>query len=452
MIAKKKSWHNRINNFINNHYFPFWICVFLVCRSYVIFSPPPTYSDVTHYYERYANIWHYGLPPYSKSVFEYGPLAAIAIYLPLRLDLAGFGYYYLNYRLLSVIFDALLFVGLLNFAKEKKTKHNAGLALYVILTTISHHWLYEGIDMIFTSFAITSLLLLGSREKKWRTLSQVCLWASTAVKFLTLPLIWPWYLLSREKWHKSILRFCLTFLLVWGAPLVVYRSSLSVPFIYNAGRTIKYNTLAHLLIRTANYFQPTDIASDQAPDYSYNGPKSQLATNIVTWLYPLSLLGVLLLSSWVIFRAERPRPSLAWRNYWQQLGQPSTLTNQSRLQLAAKIYLFYFVTSFLTAKIYSNPFLIWIMPLVVILDITEKKSRQTFYWLISAWTILELTSWLSANTWHLTELPGHDFEAFEIAYGWTKWSIVLGMWSWSFKQLLPKQSKSKLALDKNPIM
>ena len=40
------------------------IALFIASRVYVFLNPPLYYSDVTADYERYANIWRYGLTPY----------------------------------------------------------------------------------------------------------------------------------------------------------------------------------------------------------------------------------------------------------------------------------------------------------------------------------------------------------------------------------------------------
>jgi len=46
---------------------------FFLGRFYVLNNPPPYYSDVNHDYQRYANMWHYGLTPYLKHFYEYPP-------------------------------------------------------------------------------------------------------------------------------------------------------------------------------------------------------------------------------------------------------------------------------------------------------------------------------------------------------------------------------------------
>ena len=430
MNIKKKlrMWWLRLDIFAHEHYWPFWVGLFVILRLLVIFLPGPGYSDVTHYYERYANTWHYGLPPYTHAVFEYGPLAAVAIYLPLRVDLAGLGQYYVNYKFLSFLVELPAFIMLVWYQKKRHQSQTFPLLLYLLLTSLAKNWLYEGIDMVFSSLAIMAILVLDL-EKKWsRFLSWLLLWASTAVKFLTLPLIAPLYLLTRKKFWPSMVMVLLAFMLIWGGPLAYYRSSLSVPFVYNASRTIKYNTITHLILRTLNNVTHTELQSEEAPDYSFSGPKSDLAGKILTWLYPLSLALILLVQGLYIYCLETGKFIDKPAKMWSQFFQPSPFDSHCRTQIAAWCYLTYFLVSFFTAKIYSNPFLLWLLPLIIVLEWTSQRRQWLFFFLMSIWAILELTPFLTAGFWRLQTYSWFSFyEGFEITYAWIKWGVMLAV-------------------------
>ena len=430
MSIKKKlrMWWLRLDIFAHEHYWPFWLGLFVALRLLVIFLPGPGYTDVTHYYERYANTWHYGLPPYTHSVFEYGPLAAVAIYLPLRVDLAGIGQYYINYKFLSFLVELPAFTMLVWYQKKHHQGQTFPLMLYLLLTSLAKNWLYEGIDMIFSSLVMIAVLTLDLETKWSRFVSWLLLWASTAVKFLTLPLIVPFYLLTRKKFWPSIIMALLTFMLVWGGPLAYYRSSLSVPFVYNAGRTIKYNTITHLIVRTLNNATHTEVQSKEAPDYSFSGPKSTVAAQILTWLYPLSLALILLAQGVYIYYLETGKWFDRPAKMWSRLFQPNFLDSHRRSQTAAWCYLTYFLVSFFTAKIYSNPFLLWLLPLMIILEWRNVRRQKHFYALMTLWAILELTPFLTAGFWHLQSYSWFSFyEGFEVTYAWIKWGVMIAI-------------------------
>lgn len=424
-LLKLKIWWKYFDIFAHNYYWCFWLGLFVILRLAVIFLPGPEYSDVTHYYERYANIWHYGNPPYTHWVFEYGPLAALTIYLPLRVDLAGIGQYYVDFKILCMLCEGLMWTGLVWYQAKKRQGETWPLLWYLVLTTLAKNWLYEGIDMIFVSFSIGAILALHS-EKKWRVwIAWMLLWASTAVKFLTLPLIAPFYLITRKKWWMSLAVMTITFLLIWGGPILYYRSSLSVPFVYNSGRTIKYNTITHLIIRTINDFTHSEEQSEEAPDYSFVGPMSMAAGRFLTVLYPISLLLVLMGEALYIYHAETGKWWDQPGKMWQAIWQTSKLDTNAQAVAMTWCYTAYFLVSFVTAKIFSNPFCLWILPTLILLSWRDEKNRKKYAWWLTAWAILELTPFLTAGFWRLQQFTWFKYEIFEVTYGWIKWMCMI---------------------------
>ncbi len=413
--------------FLQKYFYLFFFSLFLLSRVFVLSNPPAFYSDVTHYHEKYANAWYYGLTPYLEYSFEYGPAAAGLIYAPLLLDQNGIGEYYLDYRFIMFSFDALLFFVLLKSHRKLQSTSTVGIFLYLLITTLGKDWLYEGIDMAFVSVAMLCVFTYLSHSKLQRASSWLTYWLSTAIKFLTLPLVVPIYLLNRQKFTISILIAAVGFLVVWGGPLMVFRSSLSVPFVLNAERTIKYNTITDTIIRSINFYSRTEKRSDLPPDFSWVGPVSTSAKKVVDTVYPVSLLTVLAWSSVLIFKTEKPKGKVISTDVVKQFFKANELSSQTKHSLLLTIYFVYFLTSFLTAKIYSNPFLLWVLPMLIIYRWTTPLKRNIYFICTLVWGVMELTPFLSAQNLGLATMTWFNGEAYDITLGWLRWALVIAI-------------------------
>lgn len=339
--------------------------LFLASRIFILKNPPPYYSDVKADYEKYANIWYYGLTPYKEIIYEYPPLTIPLLLNPLLLDLKGIGKYYLNYRLQIFFLESIFFVFFI-YSMQKlnwtNKKNYFCLFLYIFFTTIAKNFLYEGIDLIFTITMFSSFLtFLWFKKKKFlgKLTRWTLFWASTAIKFLTFPLIIPLFLIDKSKnVKKDIFVIFLSFLLIWGIPLAVFRTSLSVPFVYNLDRPIKYSSSFNQIIKFINFFTRTERQNIKAPDFEYYGPVSNIISRVQKILFPLIML---------IFLLSISKEILSKRNI---------KNSQKKLLASCQYYLSYLFILFFSAKIFSQPFHIWYIPAVAFLVPNLKKRNQ----------------------------------------------------------------------------
>ena len=209
--------------------------LFFISRWYIISHPAfdekrpnSTYSDVKHDYERYANMWYYGYTPYLKHYFEYPPATIPLILTPLIFDQNGIGKYYPNYRVEILIIDSILFfLSLLAILKIKTSKRSKYLAVGFLLIApmIAKDFYYEGIDVAFITsicVAIISLLLFNQKNIFLRIFFWSFFWLSVAIKFMSFPLLIPFFYLKKLSLKKEILACLIGFLIIWAVPLALF--------------------------------------------------------------------------------------------------------------------------------------------------------------------------------------------------------------------------------------
>ncbi|MBD3279769.1 MAG: hypothetical protein GF390_03590 [Candidatus Pacebacteria bacterium] len=382
------------------------IILFVISRTYIYLNPPEFYSDVTADYERYANTWRYGLTPYRMVLYEYPPATIPLLALPLEIDQLGIGNYYANYRFQIMVIDAVFF-GLLLIVLPKLAWFDQQkywpLLAYLGLTSLAKNFFYEGIDLAFAAAIIISfIVLLWSRtqtqNKKHahqafllKVISWTFFWLSFAIKFLTFPLIIPLWLIHRSVNLKKDLAAVMTgCLVVWGLPLMLYRTSLGVSVVYNLRRPIKYASFPAYLIRWVDYFTNTETQIMKAPDFERVGPISTVVTNGLQIVFPLAILLILWWAVNLLVKklVKKPllkgvkhqltHPAQTLKTYWQLfLGQDIKLKQvdqQNKLFYLLKIYGIYVFVLFLTAKIFSQPFHIWYLPLLVLFPFAKTRD------------------------------------------------------------------------------
>lgn len=372
------------------------LIVFALSRVWIYLNPPPYYSDVTADYERYANIWYYGLTPYKEHLYEYPPLSVPLLLMPLILDQNGVGTYYPNYRFQILLIDTIFFIFLLLTVKNrlpwtKRVWIQASLG-YIALTTLGKDFLYEGLDLTFTASFLTAILIWSwvSHMHSWKTqvLSWSFFWLSTAIKFLTLPLLVPLALIFSGSWLKRGLTALTGFTLIWGIPLILFGTSLSVSFVYNSARPIKYASFPAYVIEVINSFTQTEEKINLAPDFPWAGPVSETVTDVVAIVFPLAVATVLLWSVIHIFRIQQKgvlNSLVRWVHH--VLHTQSQAHKNQLLAVMLNIYGIYIFTLFLFAKTFSQPFHIWYMPLFMVYPFASNRHRL---WVFSAGCLLVL--------------------------------------------------------------
>ncbi len=399
----------------------FIVVAFIISRAYIYSFPPASYSDVTADYERYANMWKYGLTPYLEHLYEYPPATIPLLSIPLELDLMGFGTYYPNYRAQILIIDVIFFFFLLKTFlrldwRKKIGLH--GLLWYILLTTFGKNFFYEGIDLAFTAsifVAITSMIFFKKDTWISRTIIWTLFWLSTALKFLTLPFMVPLWLITRTGNKKDFFVPLLGFLLVWGIPLGLYRSSLQVSFVFNNARPIKYASFPAHIIKWINLYTQSEQQRMVAPDFEYVGPVSDVVTKINKIVFPLALLLFLLWTGHETLiskyadekKKNTEKKSVSHiRKYplkallfvksliFKESLKPKKISPSTQVFLLLKMYGVYVFLLFITAKIFSQPFHIWYMPFVVLFPFLPKKLKYVAISSMFLMVLLDMTELL----------------------------------------------------------
>lgn len=375
------------------------LVLFFVSRFYVLSNPPykgcdPNdpkkcwgYSDVKHDYERYVNMWRYGTGPYFKHLFEYPPAAIPIMYLPLEVDQSGLGYYYLNYRVQIMIFETVLFVLMLMVVARYATSWRArwlAMLFYISVGVVAKNYWYEGLDLIFIgTYTLGLLALLKKRKQLKKYFFWLLFWVSTSIKFMTGPLLVPLYLLWEKKliknWWQKAMPVIITFGLVWGVPALIFRSSLTVPFVFHWGRRLKYGSLGTFIVNVINDFTGTEKLLAHPPDFAMAGPVSDIVLKLFGILFWLAIVSVLVYAAILIKKYKGKRD-----NWW-------------RFVTALKISLVYVLTMFLTGKTFSSPFHIWYVPLITLFPFRSLKKQMLFVVLAMYILILDTTSWVNVT-------------------------------------------------------
>lgn len=382
------------------------LLLFIGSRWFIYQNPPPYYSDVKADYERYANMWRYGTPPYLKHLYEYPPATIPLLSIPLSLDQAGIGKYYPNYRAEILVIDCLFFAYLCFITARipwLKNRRIESLLFYIVLTTLAKDFFYEGIDLAFTACATISFTLMYFMPKEKQstkgialeTLIWIFFWLSVSIKFLTLPLMVPLFLLlHRGKWIQQLGTFFIGFLIIWGIPLAMYRSSLQVMFVFNNSRPIKYASFPAHLIRWANSFTHSEQQRMVAPDFAYEGPLSTKITSINKTVFPFIILATIWSMGLYLYRKMTSDKKIDLQTIQQFILTPKDLNNNSKVSVMLWFYVLYIFILFVSAKIFSQPFHIWYMAPIIILPFRKKNVWYLSIGLCVLMILLDMTTLL----------------------------------------------------------
>jgi hypothetical protein len=365
----------------------FFIIYFLT-RFYIFTHPAfikgdkkHAYSDVKHDYERYANMWYYGLTPYFKHYYEYPPATIPLVLMPLIADLNGLGNYYQNYRVqilaVDIILFLLIFKTLSHLAKNKKIKKPimyVNLMFYILATLIAKNYLYEGLDLIFAGLLVAciSLLILAKQKSFFsRIFFWLFFWLSTAIKFMSIPLLAVFAFLSSLKFKKEVLASVLGFLIVWSIPLAIFHTSLSVSIVFHLKRQMKYASFPSFITETINLYTNTENRLSEPPDFPWIGPIATQVKQIFDIIFPLSVVLVVGAGIYYLYKHKKIKKASSFFNY----------------QFALKISLIYIFTLLITGKILSAPFHIWYIPLISLFPFKNTKKQISFM-LVAVWLLL----------------------------------------------------------------
>jgi hypothetical protein len=384
--------------FLKNKWFLLTFIFFILSRVYILLNPPPFYSDVSHDYIRYANMWFGGLTPYLKHFYEYPPITLPLLYIPLLIEKLGLGFYYLNFRLMTFFLEIFIFFHFYKIILKLKISNLSkilSLTFYLIAAVIAKDFYYEGIDLVFISSLIIALTYFLSKSKSFlnRFWFWFFLWLSTAIKFMTAPLLAAYFYLNKLNFKKELKAISFAFLAIWGLPLVIFRSSMAVMFVFHGRRGLKYASFPSYVVETINYWKNSEVRLNLAPDFQLLGPISTQAEKAVSIIFPLSICLVLIYAFILIFKPNLKNLS---HTFWQLLFVEKLKTNHLDPYLfSLKFALIYILTIFLTGKVFSQPFHIWLIPLVALYPFKSIKSQLTFMGLVLWLLVIDTTPWLN---------------------------------------------------------
>jgi len=344
----------QILRWVKKYWWVIAILAFVASRVY-IFTNPPTY---VRYFEEYANIWYYGWPPYLMHWYEYPPLTIPFVSGPLLLDLAGIGKYRMNFRVMTLIFDTILFLVILRVMQKLKYPPLTKLAnavFYILLTIKAKDFMYENLDLLFamTLFlpAVAPLFLIkGKGILQW-----LMYWLGTGLKLVNAPLALLYFFGSKQPLLKRLILPIATFLILWTIPLVIFRSSLSVVIVYHANRQLQVESFPSLIVRGANLITKSEeMYFSQFKSFDLRGPISTVVLPIST-ISAIILMAGLCLFIWI----NRDRAS-----------------NPLFMMKVTLLFIFIY---FLTNKVFSTPYPLWYLPLLVVFPYKNWKERGFFY-------------------------------------------------------------------------
>lgn len=343
-----------------------WI-VFFIVRIYILIHYPHDYSDVKHDYERYANMWWYGLPPYLKHLYEYPPATIPLVIIPLALDLAGFGIYYFNYRIIIFLLEIIIYRFIVKYLAKQYSNSSlkyGSLLIYNLGALICISYWYDGIDLVFAG-SLAIALIIYYFDKKQNLGSKILFWSffwlSVAIKLITLPLLVPFLLIKRSNFLQETKAVIISFLIIWGLPLMIFRSSLSVFLYFHATRPLHASSFPAFIVYTLNHF----TNSETMKNLEWFGPLSQKA---LFWSFVFLAIN----TGWIIIWSIRQSIHSPKLNYFT---------------LMLKTSLIYLIIFMLSGKIFSTPFNIWYIVLLTIFPYKNFRE-QLIYILLIAWSLL----------------------------------------------------------------
>jgi len=341
-------------SWVKKYWWVIAILVFVASRVY-IFVNPPVY---VRYFEEYANIWYYGWPPYLKHWYEYPPASIPFVTGPLLLDLSGVGDYRMNFRSMSLFIDVIIFAVMLRVMQKLKypplTKLLNAL-FYIALTVKAKDFMYENLDLLFglTMFLPAVAPYLVTKGKGF--LQWIMYWLGTGLKLVNAPLALLYFLGSKQPFLKRLVVPLITFVMIWAIPLAIFRSSLSVIIIYHQNRQLQVESFPALVVRGLNIVTKSEeIYFSQYKSFDLRGPIS----NVVLPISSVSLfLFVGLLSLFIWVNRDRAANPL----------------------FMMKVTLLFIFGYFLTNKVFSTPYHLWYLPLLIIFPYRHWKERAFFY-------------------------------------------------------------------------
>lgn len=410
----------------NRFNYPKWailsaIAVYLVTRVVIWIYRPTDFSEIIYSYMPYAHLWASGYTPYLHQWYEYPPATIPLFYLPHLFDMASnHQWFHLNYleayRGSLLLVDIFLFA-LVGLALRKWRAPTAvwvgSLLYYSLVTAKANHFIYDSMDLTFaTAMTIGALapFLLG---RGGRLVGWLGYFLATALKYVNAPLGLVYAALEKPRWKQAAIRIGLAGIIVWGVPLVVFRSSLLVSFEYHKLRGLQVESAPATLARTVNSFTNTEHFVEAFKNYDIRGPASTVIQRVYTPFFYLSIFCYTCFLAWALYTAKEG--SKHELRLWSTFGYVSLFM--------------------VTSTVLSTPFLLWHIPLLAALPV-KKLSTKLGLMIASAAII-------TASMTAIPNLPVGIF-SIHLFIGWLRIVLFAFMFIVSTRQLLEIRAKGPL--------
>lgn len=335
--------------------------VYLTTRLFIWVFRPMEFTEIIYSYMPYAHLWDSGEVPYLEQWYEYPPATIPLFYLPHLIDkysqnsLIAINYLQ-AYRGLLFLIDIGLFSIIWKVLRKYQVRPTAftfSVLYYCFVTAKAHHFLYDTMDITFAA----SMSLAVAAPILWKKNSGIFFsWFGTflamALKLVNAPLIPVYALLDRYHWKKALLIATIAGALVWAFPLLYFRSSLQVMFVYHQMRGLQVESVPAVISSVIGSFTDSEQFIEAYKNYEITGPVSSAVKRVFDPLFYLTMSMFVLAGSILAFRAKKNH---------QLLRHQFTL-----------VYIFAFM---LTAKVLSTPFLIWHIPLLAMYPFTNTKQQ-----------------------------------------------------------------------------
>jgi hypothetical protein len=268
------------------------------------------------------------------------------------------------------------------FPHESDQEHRQRVWSYVLATVALWYLLFDRLDLILALLVLLSLVLLISRVHFGWSFGLLAL----AIHFKLVPLVLaPIFLVGSLSADEALARskprlaaalaaraaFLALFLAVILLPFYVVHGNQCFGFlVYHQARGVEFESLyGSLLLLLQKWTGPVEVA------YTFKSVTLQsslapLLTRIAPWIAVglLAAAAVVLLVHFAFLLARSPRGQ----------GEASTL-GQRFPQLVVGYALLFLLLFIATSKVFSPQYLLWLIPLVVLVPLGG-KVRRLFLW------------------------------------------------------------------------
>lgn len=189
-----------------------------------------------------------------------------------------------------------------------------------------------------------------------RLFSWIGFFAATALKLINAPLGLVYLALQRNNWQKTLGVMFMAGAIVWLLPLLYFRSSLLVMWVYHQNRGLQVESMPARLADTINRYTKSERYTEKYKNYEIEGPVSKQVKKVFDVLFPLAILVYIV---WLVYLAWKLPPG-----YNYGFGLYATLG-----------YFFLFMA---TGKVLSTPFFLWHIPLAAMLPTKGLKQKMLY--------------------------------------------------------------------------